>query len=70
VLATIATARTADLAGHVALRPALTSGFHHAFVIGGVFAAVGAITSALFIPRVRPPTRVVTAAVETAEVNA
>jgi EmrB/QacA subfamily drug resistance transporter len=69
VLATIATARTADLAGHVALRPALASGFHHAFVVGGVIAGVGAITSAFVLPHVRPPARVV-AAVEPAQVEA
>jgi predicted MFS family arabinose efflux permease len=69
VLATIATARTADLAGHVALRPALASGFHHAFVVGGVIAGVGAITSAFLLPHVRPPARVV-AAVEPAQVEA
>jgi EmrB/QacA subfamily drug resistance transporter len=54
ILATIAVARTSDLAGHVALKPALNSGFHHAFVVGAAFAAVGAIASAVLIPRVRP----------------
>jgi hypothetical protein len=54
ILATIAVARTSDLAGNVALKPALNSGFHHAFVVGAVFAGVGAIASAVLIPRVRP----------------
>jgi predicted MFS family arabinose efflux permease len=54
ILATIAVARTSDLAGHVALKPALNSGFHHAFVVGAAFAGVGAIASAVLIPRVRP----------------
>jgi len=54
ILATIAVARTSDLAGHVALKPALNSGFHHAFVVGAAFAGVGAIAAALLIPRVRP----------------
>ncbi len=54
ILATIATARTSDLAGHVPLKPALTSGFHHAFVVGAAFAGLGAIVSAVLIPRVRP----------------
>jgi EmrB/QacA subfamily drug resistance transporter len=59
ILATIATARTSDLAGHVALKPALTSGFHHAFVVGAGFALVGSIASAVLIPRIRPPRRAV-----------
>src|SRR3954447_26813338 len=54
ILATIAVARTSDLAGHVALKPALASGFHHAFVVGAVFAGVGAILAAVLIPPVRP----------------
>jgi len=54
ILATIAVARTSDLAGHVAVKPALNSGFHHAFVVGAAFAFVGAIASAVLIPRVRP----------------
>jgi EmrB/QacA subfamily drug resistance transporter len=54
VLATIATERTAHLVGGVALRPALNSGFHHAFVVGAGFAGVGALAAAFLIPRVRP----------------
>jgi EmrB/QacA subfamily drug resistance transporter len=69
VLATIATERTANLLGQVSVSEALASGFHHAFVLGGVFAAVGAVTSAVFIPRVRPPARVV-ASVEATRVEA
>jgi hypothetical protein len=38
----------------VAVKPALNSGFHHAFVVGAAFAFVGAIASAVLIPRVRP----------------
>jgi EmrB/QacA subfamily drug resistance transporter len=69
VLATVATERTANLVGHVPVSEALTSGFHHAFLLGGVFAAVGALTSAVFIPHVRPPARAV-AAVEATRVEA
>jgi EmrB/QacA subfamily drug resistance transporter len=54
ILATIAVARTSHLLGHSALKPALTSGFHHAFVVGAAFAGLGAIASAVLIPRVRP----------------
>jgi EmrB/QacA subfamily drug resistance transporter len=54
ILATIAVARTSDLAGHVALTPALNSGFHHAFVVGAGFAALGAVLAAILIPPVRP----------------
>ena len=69
VLATVATERTANLIGHVDLNQALTSGFHHAFLLGGAIAAVGAVTSAVFLPHVRPPARVV-AAVEATRVEA
>jgi predicted MFS family arabinose efflux permease len=54
ILATIAVARTSDLAGHVALTPALNSGFHHAFVVGAGFAVLGAVLAAVLIPPVRP----------------
>jgi|tagenome__1003787_1003787.scaffolds.fasta_scaffold20975686_3 EmrB/QacA subfamily drug resistance transporter len=54
ILATIAVARTSDLAGHVALTPALNSGFHHAFVVGAGFAVLGALLAAVLIPPVRP----------------
>jgi EmrB/QacA subfamily drug resistance transporter len=57
ILATIATERTAHLIGHEGTAGALTSGFHRAFVVGAAFAAVGAIASAVLIPRVRPPAR-------------
>ncbi len=69
VLATVATERTASLIGHVNLNEALTSGFHHAFLLGGAIAALGAVTSAVFLPHVRPPARVV-AAVEATQVEA
>jgi MFS family permease len=54
ILATIATKRTSDLVGDVALKSALNSGFHHAFVVGAGFAGVGALLAAFLIPRVRP----------------
>jgi EmrB/QacA subfamily drug resistance transporter len=54
ILATIAVARTADLTGDVGLKPALNSGFHHAFVVGAGFAFLGAVLAAVLIPRVRP----------------
>ncbi len=57
VLATISTERTAHLVVHVGQAPALTAGFHRAFVWGGVFAGIGAIAAAILIPRVRPPAR-------------
>jgi len=57
ILATTATARTADLLGHTSVHSALTSGFDRAFVLGGIFAAVGAVASAILIPFKRPPAR-------------
>jgi EmrB/QacA subfamily drug resistance transporter len=57
ILATSATARTADLLGHTSVHSALTSGFDRAFVLGGIFAAVGAVASAILIPFKRPPAR-------------
>jgi EmrB/QacA subfamily drug resistance transporter len=55
ILATMATSRTADLAGHTSVHAALTSGFHRAFLLGGIFAGVGALASATLLRRVRPP---------------
>jgi MFS family permease len=55
ILATLATSRTSSLAGHVTVHAALTSGFHRAFVVGGIFAGVGALASATLLPRARPP---------------
>ncbi|HEY2603410.1 MAG TPA: MFS transporter [Thermoleophilaceae bacterium] len=55
ILATTATSRTSSLLGHTSVDHALTSGFQRAFVLGGIFAAVGAIASATLIPRQRPP---------------
>jgi EmrB/QacA subfamily drug resistance transporter len=55
ILATTATSRTASLIGHDTLHVALTSGFQRAFVLGGIFAGVGAIASATLIPLKRPP---------------
>jgi EmrB/QacA subfamily drug resistance transporter len=57
ILATTATTRTASLLGHTSVHHALTSGFDRAFVLGGIFAAVGALASALLIPQRRPPRR-------------
>jgi EmrB/QacA subfamily drug resistance transporter len=51
ILATVATDRTSSLAGHVSVDAALTSGFQRAFVLGGIFAAVGALASALLLMR-------------------
>jgi EmrB/QacA subfamily drug resistance transporter len=53
VLATVATERTSSLVGHESTHAALTSGFHHAFVLGAIFAGVGALTSVFGVPRVR-----------------
>jgi predicted MFS family arabinose efflux permease len=53
VLATAATAHTASLAGHESAHAALTAGFHHAFVLGAIFAGLGALIAAFAIPRVR-----------------
>lgn len=55
ILATLATTRTSTLLGHTSVHSALTSGFQRAFVLGGIFAAVGAVASALLIPMRRPP---------------
>jgi EmrB/QacA subfamily drug resistance transporter len=55
ILATLATSRTASLLGHTSVDSALTSGFQRAFVIGGIFAAVGAVASATLISIRRPP---------------
>jgi EmrB/QacA subfamily drug resistance transporter len=55
ILATLATDRTSSLAGHTSLHVALTSGFHRAFVLGGIFAGIGALASATLLPRMRPP---------------
>jgi EmrB/QacA subfamily drug resistance transporter len=54
ILATIATARTADVVGATGLKVALNSGFHHAFVVGAGFAGIGALAAAFLLPRVRP----------------
>ncbi len=54
VLATVATQRTASLAGSHTVQAALTSGFHRAFLLGAVFAGLGALTGALAVPAVRP----------------
>jgi predicted MFS family arabinose efflux permease len=50
LLATIATARTADLHG-VAPARALTEGFDRAFAVGGAFALAGAVVAVLLLMR-------------------
>jgi len=49
ILATTATSRTAGRIGHEGLHAALTSGYQRAFVLAGIFAAVGAIASAALL---------------------
>ncbi len=56
ILATLATQRTQDLAGAGGVdASALTGGFHRAFIVGACFAALGAVTAALLLVRVRHP---------------
>ncbi len=56
ILATLATQRTQDLAGAGGVdASALTAGFHRAFLVGACFAALGAVTAALLLVRVRAP---------------
>jgi EmrB/QacA subfamily drug resistance transporter len=57
ILATTATTRTASLLGHTTVHSALTNGFDRAFLLGGIFAGVGALASAVLIPMRRPPQR-------------
>jgi predicted MFS family arabinose efflux permease len=74
ILATLATSRTtSDLRADGALahttraaHAALTSGFDLAFVIAGVFAAVGAAVALLGLPRIRATAQTGAHAVETA----
>jgi predicted MFS family arabinose efflux permease len=55
-LATIATQRTQELAGRAGVdAAALTAGFHRAFLVGALFAALGAVTAAALLIRVRDP---------------
>ena len=51
LLATLATQRSADLAGSLDRAAALTQGFHRAFLVGGVFALAGAAAAALLLSR-------------------
>ena len=56
ILATLATQRSQDLARAGGVdASALTGGFHRAFLVGAGFAALGAITAALLLVRVRHP---------------
>ena len=57
LLATVATQRTAALAGDVPRVEALTEGFHRAFALGGAVALVGALVSLLVLSRVRAAPR-------------
>jgi EmrB/QacA subfamily drug resistance transporter len=54
LLATLATARTADLEGAVSQAEALTAGFQRSFTVGGCFALAGAVVAALVLVRGRP----------------
>jgi EmrB/QacA subfamily drug resistance transporter len=55
-LATLATQRTQDVARAGGVdAAALTTGFHRAFLVGALFAALGAITAAGLLIRVRHP---------------
>ncbi len=56
LLATLATQRTDDLAATASRAAALTAGFHRAFLVGGLFALVGAAAAAALL--VRRPARV------------
>jgi EmrB/QacA subfamily drug resistance transporter len=64
VLATLATQRTADLAGGGHDLSALTSGFHRAFIVGAGFALLGAIAAATLLQGARIPRREASAAAE------
>jgi EmrB/QacA subfamily drug resistance transporter len=66
ILATLATQRAQDLA-HAPAAVALTEGFQRAFFVGACFAAVGAITAAALLLRMRHPRAAETAAVEAPE---
>ena len=61
LLATFATQRTADVAGTLSRGAALTAGFDRAFLIGAVFAAIGAACAAGLLVR-RTPRPVLAAA--------
>ena len=57
LLATVATQRTAALAGDVPRAEALTEGFHRAFALGAGVALIGALVSVLVLSRVRAAPR-------------
>jgi len=54
-LATLATERTASLSKHASVQEALTGGFHRAFLVGAVFAALGAVAGFVILARVGAP---------------
>ncbi|HEX6389966.1 MAG TPA: MFS transporter, partial [Solirubrobacteraceae bacterium] len=51
LLATIATQRTADVAGHESAAAALADGFRHAFVAGGVIGVLGIVFAVTLLMR-------------------
>lgn len=51
LLATIATQRSAEMAGSVGRAAALTEGFDRAFLVGGAFALLGAVAAAALLVR-------------------
>ncbi len=51
LLATFATQRSADLQGTVSQATALTEGFQRAFLVGGLFAVVGALAAVTLLSR-------------------
>jgi sugar phosphate permease len=51
LLATLATARTADLEGVASKAEALTAGFQRSFVVGGCFALAGALVALVVLVR-------------------
>ena len=51
ILATVATEHTTSLVHHESVHAALTGGYDRAFLLGAVFAALGAVAAAVLIPR-------------------
>jgi EmrB/QacA subfamily drug resistance transporter len=51
LLATLATQRSADVAGTISRAAALTEGFHRAFLVGGLLALVGAAAATSLLSR-------------------
>ena len=58
ILSSVATAHTSGLLkAHHAVGAALTDGFHRAFVVGALFAFVGAVVAVAALRGTRPPQR-------------